>query len=83
VDCEGANLSSAAAFVGSWTPNGLADPNGPVNPTGSVNQTGLSRIKSGLAKGITVDEGRCLLVVENAEKSELICGQAIERVENK
>jgi hypothetical protein len=78
LECDGANTSSAAAFIGSWTPNGPSDPveSGLENPTGAS----LAEDKSGNGGA---DDVHCLLVVETAEKSELICGQSIQRVENK
>jgi hypothetical protein len=76
IHCDGANTSSAAAFIGSWTPNGPVPDDGSmlrIVPTSSGNN----------AKIQIMDESQCLLVVENAEKSEMLCGQIIERVENR
>ena len=75
-DYNGADLSSAAAFIGSWTPNGPPEHH---EPSASVQGRG----RAGSGKIRITEEDRCLLIVANAEKSEFLCGQVIERVENK
>jgi len=75
---NGANLSSAAAFIGSWTPNEPSDH----QDSNVAASFGPSKIRPGLSK-VNTDDDRCLLIVENAEQSEMLCGQPIERVENK